>query len=87
MTDYGEISEWSLNSVPRYKKLLHVVEDVKKRGLLESIIDEFNDKVVPKMAQLRKGKILSVIFLLSLFVLINTILQKAQRFIKYNWQK
>ena len=77
MTDYGEISEWSLNSVPRYKKLLHVVEDVKKRGLLESIIDEFNDKVVPKMAQLRKGEILSLISLLSLFVLINTYSSKS----------
>ena len=58
MTDYGEKSEWSLNSVPRYRKLLHVVEDVKKRGLLECIIDEFEEKVVPKMAQLRKGKLI-----------------------------
>ncbi|XP_072038601.1 hydroxylysine kinase-like [Amphiura filiformis] len=57
MTKQGQNSEWSLNTIPRYRALLHVVQDDTMRNLIESVIDEFDKEVVPKIPQLRTAMI------------------------------
>ncbi|KAL8599211.1 hypothetical protein ACOMHN_007927 [Nucella lapillus] len=48
---------WSLNSIPKLAEFVHVITDVRDRRVVDDVIQQFTDQVLPRRSEIRSGYI------------------------------